>query len=108
MTDEKNLRAKALELVKARNHKLLPFVRGPRSNGSRCVTCAKQVYVMPDPGLNGAAIGGDAITEVCFENPVRPSRSSAVPCEVALLFERCTSRKMAEGPVVGKTNSQFA
>jgi hypothetical protein len=25
--------------------------------GSRCVACARQVYVMPDPGLKGAAIG---------------------------------------------------
>jgi hypothetical protein len=24
---------------------------------------------MPDPGLNGAAIGGDAIAEVCIRKP---------------------------------------
>jgi hypothetical protein len=35
----------------------------------RCVTCAKQVYVMPDPGLDGAAIGGDAIAEACIRKP---------------------------------------
>ena len=69
MTDEKQLRAKALELAEARNHKLLPFVRQVRSSGTRCVTCARQVYVMPDPGLNGAAIGGDAIAETCIRKP---------------------------------------
>jgi hypothetical protein len=69
MTDQKQLLAKALELAEARNHKLLPFVRQGRSSGTRCVTCARQVYVMPDPGLNGAAIGGDAIAETCIRRP---------------------------------------
>jgi hypothetical protein len=35
------------------------------------ITCARQVYVMPDPGLNGAAIGGDAIAEVCIRKTER-------------------------------------
>jgi hypothetical protein len=57
-------------------------MRQRRSSETRCVTCAKQVYVMPDPGLNGAAIGGDAIAEVCirkpsgkhYRGPARPSK----------------------------------
>jgi hypothetical protein len=34
---------------------------------------------MPDPGLNGAAIGGDAIAEVCIRKSnesVRPAKPS--------------------------------
>jgi hypothetical protein len=69
MTDQKQLLAKALELAEARNHKLLPLVRQDRSSGTHCVTCARQVYVMPDPGLNRAAIGGDAIAETCIRKP---------------------------------------
>jgi hypothetical protein len=69
MPEYSDLLHKARELAEARNHKLLPFVRGARSSGSRCVTCARQVYVMPDPGLNGAAIGGDAIAETCIRKP---------------------------------------
>ena len=69
MTDEKQLLQKALELAEARNHKLLPFVRRGPASDSRCVTCARQVYVMSDPGLNGAAIGGDAIAETCIRKP---------------------------------------
>lgn len=72
MTDRKQLRAKALALAEAHNHKLLPFVRRGPTSGSRCVTCARQVYVMPDPGLNGAAIGGNAIAEVCIRKPNSP------------------------------------
>jgi hypothetical protein len=37
------------------------------------------VYVMPDPGLNGAVIGGDAIAQVCIRKPsgsVRPAKGS--------------------------------
>jgi hypothetical protein len=53
----------------------------PSLYSSRCVTCGRQVYVMADPGLVGAAIGGDAIAEVCTRKPsggaVKPSRSSA-------------------------------
>jgi hypothetical protein len=66
MAELESLLDKARQLAEGRNHKLLPFIRGARSSGSRCVTCARQVYVMPDPGLNGAAIGGDAIAEVCI------------------------------------------
>jgi hypothetical protein len=66
MAEHGTLINKARELAEARNHKLLPFVRRGRSSGSRCLTCARQVYVMSDPGLNGAAIGGDAIAEVCI------------------------------------------
>jgi hypothetical protein len=57
MTEPDSLLAKARQLAEARNHKLLPFVRRGPISGSRCVTCARQVYVMPDPGLIGAAIG---------------------------------------------------
>jgi hypothetical protein len=71
MTEPDSLLAKARELAEARNHKLLPFVRGGRSTGSRCVTCARQVYVMTDPVLVGAAIVGDAIAEVCIRKPNR-------------------------------------
>jgi len=81
MTELKQLLAKARQLAEARNHKLLPFVRRSRSAGSRCVTCGRQVYVMPDAVvIGGAAIGGDAIAEVCIRKPsgaVKPSRSSA-------------------------------
>jgi hypothetical protein len=79
MPEIENLLDKARHLAEARNHKLLPFVRQGRSSGTRCVTCARQVYVMPDPGLNGAAIGGDAIAEVCIRKPsgsVRPAKPS--------------------------------
>jgi hypothetical protein len=69
MPEIQHLLDKARQLAEARNHKLLPFVRQGRSNGTRCITCARQVYVMPDPGLNGAAIGGDAIAEVCIRKP---------------------------------------
>jgi hypothetical protein len=69
MPEPDNLLDKARELAEARNHKLLPFVRRGPASGSRCVTCARQVYVMPDPGLNGAAIGGDAIPEACIRKP---------------------------------------
>ena len=65
-----NLLDKPRQLAEARNHKLLPFVRQDRSSGTRCVTCARQVYVMPDAGLNGAAIGGDAIAETCIRKPI--------------------------------------
>jgi hypothetical protein len=80
MAELEDLLRKARQLAEARNHKLLPFVRRGASSGSRCVMCARQVYVMPDPGLNGAAIGGDAISEVCIRKPsgrVKASRSSA-------------------------------
>jgi len=69
MTEPDSLLAKARELAEARNHRLLLFVRHGRSTGSRCVTCARQVYVMPDAGMNGAAIGGDAIAESCIRKP---------------------------------------
>jgi hypothetical protein len=69
MTENEILLDKARQLAEARNLKLLPFVRRGPSSGSRCVTCARQVYVMPDPGLNGAAIGGDATAEVCIRKP---------------------------------------
>jgi hypothetical protein len=72
MTEHDTLIDKARELAEARNHKLLPFVRRGPTSGSRCVTCARQVYVMPDPGLNGAAIGGDAIAEVCIRKAGLP------------------------------------
>jgi hypothetical protein len=79
MAELESLLEKARQLAEGRNHKLLPFIRGARSSGSRCVTCARQVYVMPDPGLNGAAIGGDAIAEVCIRKSnesVRPAKPS--------------------------------
>ena len=69
MPEIENLLDKARQLAETRNHKLLPFVRQDRASGTRCVTCARQVYVMPDPGLNGAAIGADAIAEVCIRKP---------------------------------------
>ena len=62
---------KAQQLAEARNHKLLPFVRRGPSSASRCVTCARQVYICLNPGLNGAAIGGDAIAEVCIRKTER-------------------------------------
>jgi hypothetical protein len=77
MAEHGTLINKARELAEARNHKLLPFVRRGRSSGSRCVTCARQVYVMPDPGLNGAAIGGDAIAEVCIRKASVSVKASA-------------------------------
>jgi hypothetical protein len=86
MPEIEHLLDKARQLAEARNHKLLPFVHHTRSSGSRCVTCARQVYVMPDPGLNGAAIGGDAIAELCIRKPsgsVRPAKRS-VPAREAL------------------------
>src|SRR5215813_10920976 len=69
MTELEQLLDKARQLAEARNHRLLPFVRRGSSAGSRCVTCGRQVYVMPDPGLIGAAIGGDAIAEMCIRKP---------------------------------------
>jgi len=48
-----HLPAKARELAEARNHKPLPFIRQGRSTGTPCVTCARQVYVMPGPGSPG-------------------------------------------------------
>ena len=69
MAELESLLEKARQLAEGRNHKLRNFIRGARSSGSRCVTCARQVYVMPDPGLNGAAIGGDAIAEACIRKP---------------------------------------
>jgi hypothetical protein len=69
MPEHDNLQEKARRFAEARNHKLLPFVRREGWSGSRCVTCARQVYVMPDPGLKGAAIGGDAIAESCIRKP---------------------------------------
>jgi len=69
MAELESLLEKARQLAEGRNHKLPAFIRGARSSGSRCVTCARQVYVMPDPGLNGAAIGGDAIAEACIRKP---------------------------------------
>ena len=80
MAELESLLEKARQLAEGRNHKLLPFIRGARSSGSRCVTCARQVYVMPDPGLNGAAIGGDAIAEVC----IRKSNASARPAKPSI------------------------
>jgi len=41
------------------------------------ITCARQVYVMPDPGLNGAAIGGDAIAEVCIRKASVSGKASS-------------------------------
>jgi hypothetical protein len=79
MPEINDLLDKARQLAEARNHRLLPFMPQGRSTGTRCVTCARQVYVMPDPGLNGAAIGGDAIAEVCIRKPsgsVRPAKGS--------------------------------
>jgi hypothetical protein len=51
MTENATLLGKARQLAEARNHKLLPFVHRGRSTGRRCVTCGKQVYVMPDAEL---------------------------------------------------------
>jgi len=76
MTELEQLLNKARQLAEARNHKLLPFVRRGSSAGSRCVTCGRQVYVMPDAGLIGAAIGGDAIAEVCIRKPSTSVRTS--------------------------------
>ena len=70
MTELEQLLDKARQLAEARNHKLLPFVRRGRSTGTRCVTCGRQVYVMPDAGVIGAAIGGDAIAEACIRKPI--------------------------------------
>jgi hypothetical protein len=69
MTELEDLLDKARQLAEAKNHKLLPFVRRGRSRDSRCVTCARQVYVTTHPGLTGAAIGGDAIAEACIRKP---------------------------------------
>jgi hypothetical protein len=68
MPEYETLINKARQLADARNHKLLPFVRRGRSIGSRCLKCAP-VYVMPDPRLNGAAIGVDAIAEARIRKP---------------------------------------
>jgi hypothetical protein len=86
MSENESLLDKARELAEARNHKLLPFVRQGRSSGTRCVTFARQVYVMPDPGSNGAAIGGDAIAEVCIRKPSGsgPAREPLRSCSQAL------------------------
>jgi hypothetical protein len=85
MPELDSLLVKARELAERRNHKLLPFKRGDRSSGSRCVTCARQVYIMPTPGLNGAAIGGDAIAETCIR---KPSGSIRKPPHTAALSKR--------------------
>jgi hypothetical protein len=69
MPERHTLIDKAWQLAEARNHKLLPFVRGARSSGSRYVTCARQVYVMPDAGLTDVDIGGDGIAQVCIRKP---------------------------------------
>jgi hypothetical protein len=61
--------ARARTLAEARNHRLLPFLRRGQGTESRCVTCARQVYVLPNPGPIGAAIGGDAIAESCIRKP---------------------------------------
>jgi hypothetical protein len=66
---EQELLDEARRLAEARNHRLTPFARRGHSFDSRCVTCARQVYVTTDPGLTGAAIGGDAIAEVCIRKP---------------------------------------
>src|SRR5215468_10435505 len=90
MTELENLLDKARQLAEARNHKLLPFVCRGRSTGIRCVTCGRQVYVMPEPGLVGAAIGGDAISEVCIRKPsgaVKPSRRNA---EIGLILRNAS------------------
>ena len=60
-----DLLSHARHLAEANNHKLLPLC-GDRSNGSACVICARQVQVVPDPGLNGAAIAEDAIAETAL------------------------------------------
>jgi hypothetical protein len=56
---------KARQLVEARNHRFC-LRRQCRSKGTSCVACARQVYVMPDPGFNGAAIVGNAIAETAL------------------------------------------
>jgi hypothetical protein len=66
---EQELLDEARRLAEARNHRLTPFARRGHSFDSRCVTCARQVYVMSDPGIAGAAIGGDAIAEACIRKP---------------------------------------
>src|SRR5262249_39406022 len=70
MTEHHNLvDEKPVVWPKRGNHRLLPFIRRGQSLGSRCVTCGRQVYGMPDAGLIGAAIGGDAIAEACIRKP---------------------------------------
>jgi hypothetical protein len=69
MDDMPELLKRAQALAEARNHRLLPFMRRGRGKESRCVTCARQVYVLSDPSPIGAAIGGDAISDTCIRKP---------------------------------------
>jgi hypothetical protein len=55
------------------------------------MTCARQVYVMPGPGLNGAAIGGDAIAELCIRKP----RGSVQPAERTTFLQPSSVQKMS-------------
>jgi hypothetical protein len=87
MPEIEHLLDKARQLAEARNHKLLPFVHHTRSSGSRCVTCARQVYVMPDPGFNRASTDGDAIAEVCIRKT-----SGSVQHPSAISKARITSK----------------
>jgi hypothetical protein len=63
---EQELLDEARRAAAVRHHSLTPFVRKGTSFDSRCLTCARQVYVMPDPGRKGAAIGGDALSDSCI------------------------------------------
>jgi hypothetical protein len=84
---------KAQQLAEARNHKLLPFVRRGPSSASRCVTCARQVYICLNPGLNGAAIGGDAIAEACIPKPSVSAYAITVRAKLRSLVERLPQRQ---------------
>lgn len=74
---EQELVEEARRAAAVRHHSLTPFVRKGAAFGSRCLTCARQVYVMPDPGRKGAAIGGDALSDSCIRR--KPNASVKVP-----------------------------
>src|SRR5262249_530342 len=77
MTELEQLLNKARQLAEARNHKLLPFVRRSRSTGSRCVTCGRQVYVMPDAGVIGVLqLAVMPLQKFVFESRAPQSRQS--------------------------------
>jgi hypothetical protein len=54
---EQELLEEARRAAAVRHHSLTPFVRKGASFDSRCITCARQVYVMPDPGPQRSSHG---------------------------------------------------
>jgi hypothetical protein len=78
MSEHETCKRKLGDVPKQRIISFCPLYGVKGWGGSRCVACARQVYVMPDPGLKGAAIGGDAIAEVCIRKPSRDVKPTAI------------------------------